>query len=259
MAERRYLGSLEQGKHFSPLCLPRDGHAFRSTPRRSGPIYVLHWGYYDGTANLPMIYVLSLEDSSTDMVDTLVDGDKLKRGDRHSAAGGRAAQPGAGAPVRRFLRPQLGLFADAFDDRHQSRQGFPDAASQAVAPLRAGAVLFGRRSRSTGWSSTRSCRRSEAPENAVDADLDAAGNLFEEREARAKGLVVDRSRRRRNSTSNTDDLEAARMGVSGYSRSMPWCRTRPIRRSMPQARRKAIFAGYKMHIISGQQGSAEQC
>ncbi len=50
---------------------------------------------------------------------------------------------------------------------------------------------------------------------------------------------------------NTDDLDAARHGRVGLLQGMRWCRTKPIRRSMPKARRTTIFAGYETHIISG--------
>ncbi len=93
------LSSLENGKHFSPLCLPRTVRV-SVNPKTKRPYYIVHWGYYDGTANLPMVYIASLEDSSTDMVDTLVEGRQAKARRRDTAAGGRAAQPGAGAPVR---------------------------------------------------------------------------------------------------------------------------------------------------------------
>jgi hypothetical protein len=47
---------------------------------------------------------------------------------------------------------------------------------------------------------------------------------------------------------NTDDLEAARQGVSNYEKHA-LVRTRPIRRSTRPARRET-FLGYKVHILS---------
>ena len=128
-------------------CWPRRPRS-RSTRRPSGPIYLVHWATFDGSANLPLIYMATVEDSSEAMVAQLVGaGRQAQRQGRHPAAGRRPAQSRARPPLRRFHREELGLFAVAGDDRRQSRQGFRDAASQAAAPRRARAVLFGRHHR----------------------------------------------------------------------------------------------------------------
>ncbi len=182
MSERRYLTSLESGKHFSPLCLPRTIRV-SVNPKTGRPYYIVHWGYYDGTANLPMVYIVSLEDSSTDMVDTLVGEGKLKRG------------IDIPLPVEGLLNPVLAHQFDDFCDKNSAYsltlatiatsldKDFPTLHPKQLRRIRPGAILpFGdyrqRRGRGQGAG------EGEASGEPVDADLDAAGNLFDERKAR---------------------------------------------------------------------------
>ena len=53
MAERSYLASVLKQKHFSPLVLPRTIRV-SVNPKTKRPYYVVHWGYFDGSANLPL-------------------------------------------------------------------------------------------------------------------------------------------------------------------------------------------------------------
>ena len=71
MAERSYLSSVLKKKHFSPLVLPRTIRV-SVNPKTKRPYYVVHWGYFDGSANLPLVYMAVIEDSSSDIVKTLV-------------------------------------------------------------------------------------------------------------------------------------------------------------------------------------------
>ena len=43
MAERRYLQAVQEGKHFSPLVLPRTIRV-SVNPKTGRPFYVVHWG-----------------------------------------------------------------------------------------------------------------------------------------------------------------------------------------------------------------------
>lgn len=108
MAERCYLESVMEGTHFSPLCLPRTVRV-SVNPKTRRPYYIVHWGYYDGIANLPMVYVASLEDSSKDLVETLVGKDgKLNR---------KVDIP---LPVEGLLNPSLAHQFDDFCDKNSS-------------------------------------------------------------------------------------------------------------------------------------------
>uniref|UniRef100_UPI001954C0CB hypothetical protein n=2 Tax=Pseudomonadota TaxID=1224 RepID=UPI001954C0CB len=66
------------------------------------PLYVVHWGAFDGASNLPLIYMAIIEDSSEGLVETLVGKDgKLNPGVRIPL------------PVGGLLNPEL---ARRFDD-----------------------------------------------------------------------------------------------------------------------------------------------
>ena len=144
---------------FSPFTLAETAKV-SVNPKTFRPYYLVHWATFDGSANLPLIYMATIEDSSEAMVAQLVGaGRQAQRQGRHPAAGRRPAQSRACPPLRRFHREELGLFAVAGDDRRQSRQGFRDAASQAAAPRRARAVLFGGHHREQFDGDRRCCPR----------------------------------------------------------------------------------------------------
>ncbi len=71
IAERHYLELLLSGNHFAPLVLPKTIRV-SVNPKTNRPYYVTHWGYYDGSTNLPIIYMATIEDSSPDIVKLLV-------------------------------------------------------------------------------------------------------------------------------------------------------------------------------------------
>jgi len=71
MAERSYLSTVLKQRHFSPLVLPRTIRV-SVNPKTRRPYYVVHWGYFDGSANLPLVYMAVIEDSSSEIVKMLV-------------------------------------------------------------------------------------------------------------------------------------------------------------------------------------------
>ncbi|MEL6437461.1 MAG: hypothetical protein AAFP99_11790, partial [Pseudomonadota bacterium] len=74
MAERLYLEAVKEGKLFGSFVLP-ETIKVSVNPKTRRPYYLTHWGAYDGTEDLPMIYSLVAEDSSPDMVRDLVTDD----------------------------------------------------------------------------------------------------------------------------------------------------------------------------------------
>ena len=223
-----------------------DDQGLGQSEDRCGPIYLVHWGAFDGTANLPLVYMATVEDSSRAMVEAAgrrATASSNRRG-RDPAAGRRPAQSGAGAPLRRLRREELGLLAVAGDDRRQSRQGFRDAASQAVAPHRARAVLFGRHHREQFDRSREVLSKVRKPENAWLLTWTIQEVYLQGREAGRKGLWSSEPAREEFHI-NTDDLEAARQGVSSLrearadpARGLPGalCRRARRRRSLPATR-----------------------
>jgi len=63
MAERLYLEILQAGSVFPAFHAPQTVRV--SLDKKSGRLtYVVHWAAYDGTQNLPMVYLALIEDSS---------------------------------------------------------------------------------------------------------------------------------------------------------------------------------------------------
>jgi len=65
MGERMYFDALQQGPVFAPFTAPQTvRHSYN--PRSKRPYYVVHWATYDGTENIPVVYLAVIEDSSGD-------------------------------------------------------------------------------------------------------------------------------------------------------------------------------------------------
>jgi len=65
MAERLYFDALDIGPAYLPFTAPVTvRHDYNSRTKR--PYYVVHWATYDGTANIPVVYLAVIEDSSPD-------------------------------------------------------------------------------------------------------------------------------------------------------------------------------------------------
>ncbi|MCP4185317.1 MAG: hypothetical protein GY761_18740 [Hyphomicrobiales bacterium] len=108
MAERSYLSTVLKQKHFSPLVLPRTIRV-SVNPKTKRPYYIVHWGYFDGSANLPLVYMAVIEDSSSDIVKTLV-----KRNGKLNKA------VNIPLPVDGLLNPDLAHKFDDFCEKNSS-------------------------------------------------------------------------------------------------------------------------------------------
>ena len=248
MAERLYLEDVKDGNVFSPFMLAETAKV-SVNPKTFRPYYLVHWATFDGSANLPLIYMATVEDSSEAMVAQLVGaGRQAQRQGRHPAAGRRTAQPRARPPLRRLHREELGLFAVAGDDRRQSRQGFRDAASQAAAPRRARAVLFGRHHREQFDGDRRCCPRCGRPENAWLLTW-TIQEVFSKIERPGRKGLWSSEKATQEFFINTDDLEAARQGVSSYEKHalIPHEAYQAL---YAAGEAQKIFVGYKVHILS---------
>jgi len=63
MGERLYYSALEKGPIFNAFTAPETvKHSYN--PRSKRPFYIVHWATYDGTQNLPIVYMAVIEDSS---------------------------------------------------------------------------------------------------------------------------------------------------------------------------------------------------
>ena len=108
MAERQYLQIIQKSKHFEPLVLPRTIRV-SVNPKTRRPYYVVHWGYYDGSENLPLIYMLTVEDSSEEIVRTLV-----------SKKGKLNKDVDIPLPVDGLLNPELAHQFDEFCEKNSN-------------------------------------------------------------------------------------------------------------------------------------------
>src|SRR5690606_10973189 len=101
VAERLYLEQIGKGDIFSPFVLPETIRV-AVNPKTMRPYYVVCWGAFDGTATLPMVYMATIEDSSENVVKMLVGKDGKLNPDIDIPL-----------PVGGLLNPEL---ASRFDD-----------------------------------------------------------------------------------------------------------------------------------------------
>ena len=95
LAERLYFETLRNSGLFFKSSPPRTiRHAFNKKSER--PVYVVHWSTYDGTANLPMVYMAVIEDSSNSGMTAFNGTRPHKRATWH--------RPTDGLPNREFAR-----------------------------------------------------------------------------------------------------------------------------------------------------------
>ena len=250
MAERRYLQTLLGGEHFSPLVLPR---TFRVSvnPRTKRPFYVLHWGYFDGTSNLPLIYMLVVEDSSPDMLKTLVTKDgKLNE---------RVEIP---LPVGGLLNPQLAHAFDEFCDKNSSYSltlstiaTNLDHDFDHLHPKQLRRIVLGPFYHADitvqGQTVDKVLAKVKRPENRWLLTW-TVQELFSVHEKPAKRGIWGGDPARESFHINTDDLECARMGVSSFERHalVPHEAYQAV---FASGEADTTFAGYKTHVISGGQ------
>ena len=250
MAERQYLESLESGKYFSPLVLPRTIRV-SVNPKTGRPYYVVHWGYYDGSANLPMVYMAKIEDSSPDLVKMLVG----KNGKLNS----KVDIP---LPVEGLLNPELANEFDAFCEKNSS-YGLTlstigtnlDHDFETLHPKQIRRFVLGPFYHS---SFTRHGERvQEILAKVKRADRAwlmtwTMQELFSVKEQPAEKGFWSSEPAREEFYINTDDLDAARMGVSDYQKHalVPHDAYQAIYAS---GAADDIFEEYNTHVISGDQ------
>ncbi len=247
MAERRYLSTVESGVHFSPLCLAKTVHVTVNAKTKR-PLYIVHWGYYDGTANLPLVYIAFIEDSSKDVVDTLVDGDKLRRGVEIPL------------PVEGLLNPALAHQFDAFCDKNSAYsltlstiatsldKDFPTLHPKQLRRYVIG-PFYHSEITVNGATVDKILQKVKRPENQWMLTW-TMQEILSKNEIPGKWGIFGGEPAREEFFINIDDLDAARMGVSTYGRHalVPHEAYQAI---YAEGQVDTIFAGYETHIISG--------
>lgn len=248
MAERLYLEDVKDGVTFSPFILAQTAKV-SVNPKSMRPYYLVHWGSFDGTANLPLIYMATVEDSSQAMVDQLVDAQTGKLNEKIDIP----------LPVEGLLNPDLAHRFDDFTEKNSAYslspltvatnldKDFPELHPKQLRRMVLGPfysagitehnstvseVLSKVRKADNAWLLTWTIQ-----EVYSKAEKPGRKGLWSSEPASEEFFI------------NTDDLEAVRQGVSSYEKHAL------IPHEAYQALYAAgeadkIFADYKVHILS---------
>ena len=250
MAERVYLEEARKGDLFRPFILPKTIKV-SVNPKTMRPFYVVHWGAFDGSSHLPMVYTLTVEDSSEQLVEALVTPDgKLNPSEKIPL------------PVDGLLNPQLARQFDSSAEKNSAYSLSPvtiaaniDADFDDLHPKQLRRIVLG-----PFYSAGVTENNSTVSEvlSKVRKDTNAwlmtwtIQDVFSKAEKPAKKGLWSSQPAREEFHIETDDLEAARMGVSSYERHalVPHDAYQAL---YAAGETKKIFDGYKVHILSNGQ------
>jgi len=249
-AERLYLENVEAGRIFSPFVLPRTVRV-STNPKTGRPFYLVHWGWFDGGANLPLVYMAGVEDSTDRMVSALVDGDgRMKKG------------VDIALPVEGLPNPDLARRFDDFAERNSAYSLSPatiagnlDKDFDKLHPKQLRRIVLG------PFYSAGITAHNSTVGDVLGAVRDAANawlltwtvqEVFSKSERPERRGLWSSEPARDEFHIDTDDLEAARMGVSAYEKHalIPHEAYQALYAS-GEARR--IFNDYTVHILSNGQ------
>jgi hypothetical protein len=247
MAERLYLEDVRNGQVFSPFILPRTVKV-SVNPKTGRPYYLVHWGVFDGSANLPLIYMATLEDSSDGLVRTLVTKDGKLNEDVDVPL-----------PVEGLLNPELAHRFDDFAEKNSAYSLSPatiagnlDKDFDQLHPKQLRRVVLGpfysagiTEHNSTVTDILAKVRRKD---NAWLLTW-TVQEVFSKSERPARKGLWSSQPAREEFHINTDDLDAARQGVSSYEKhALIPHEAYQLLYAAKEARK--IFDGYQVHIVS---------
>jgi hypothetical protein len=254
MAERLYLEEVIKGEVFSPVILPETSAVTvnRDTGR---PSCVVNWAAFDGTQTLPMIYIARIEDSSENMVRMLVSRDGTMNPDVDIPL-----------PVGGFLNPELAARFDDFVIHSSSYSLSPvtiamnmDKDFPALHPKQLRRVVIGP-FYSAGITENNAVingilSRVKKLENAWLLTW-TVQEVFSKREKPAVKGFFSSTPAEEEFHIDSENLEAVRMGVSAFEKHalVPHEAYTALYAS---GEAESIFAGYKVHVISGNQVTSE--
>jgi hypothetical protein len=254
MAERLYLEEVMKGDVFSPVMLPETSgiNVNRETRR---PSCVVNWAAFDGTQTLPMIYIARIEDSSENMVRMLVTRDGTLNPDIDIPL-----------PVGGFLNPELAARFDDFVIRNHGYSLSPvtiatnmDKDFPTLHPKQLRRIIVGP-FYSAGITENNAVingilSRVKRQENAWLLTW-TVQEVFSKNEKPAVKGFFSSTPAEQEFHIDTENLEAARMGVSAFEKHalVPHEAYTALYAS---GEAESIFAGYKVHVISGNQVTSE--
>lgn len=247
MAERLYLEDVDDGSAFGPFTLAQTAKV-SVNPKTGRPFYLVHWASFDGAANLPLIYMATVEDSSTPMIKQLVGRDGKLDEDVEIPL-----------PVDGLLNPELAHRFDDFTEKNSAYSLSPatiavnlDKDFETLHPKQLRRVVLGpfysagiTEHNSTVAEVLSKVRKAEnawlltwtIQEVYSKAERPGRRGLFSSEKSTQEFFI------------NTDDLEAARQGVSSYEKHalVPHEAYQAL---YAAGESEKIFAGYKVHILS---------
>ncbi|WP_353644903.1 hypothetical protein [Mesorhizobium sp. WSM2239] len=247
MAERLYLEDVKDGVVFGPFLLAQTAKV-SVNPKTFRPYYLVHWASFDGTANLPLIYMATVEDSSEAMVKQLVGSD-----------GKLSEKVEIPLPVDGLLNPELAHRFDDFTEKNSAYtlspatiasnldKDFPELHPKQLRRVVLGPfysagitehnsavadVLSKVRKQENAWLLTWTIQ-----EIYSKGERPGRKGLWSSEPATEEFYI------------NTDDLEAARQGVSSYQKHalVPHEAYQAL---YAAGEAQKIFLGYKVHILS---------
>ncbi|MEP1209398.1 MAG: hypothetical protein ABJM29_02360 [Rhizobiaceae bacterium] len=249
MARRLYLEEVKQGEVFQPLILPKTIKISLNS-KTGRPFYVVHWGAFDGSANLPMVYIAVIEDSSKELSNLLLSGDRLKK------------DLDIPFPIDGLLNPDLAHQFDDFCEKNSAYSLTPatiadnmDRDFEHLHPVQLRRIVMGpfysAGVTSHGRIVENILKNVSREENAWMLTW-TVQELFSVSETPAKWGLWGSTPAKQTYHIDTDDLEAVQQGVSAYQRHalIPHEAYQAIYAS---GKTDAIFTGYSTHVISGGQ------
>lgn len=254
MAERLYLEDVGKGEVFSPVVLPVT-QSVEVNPETRRPSIMVHWGVFDGSQSLPMIYLARIEDSSETFCRQLVGANgKMREG------------LDIPLPVGGYLNPELASRFDDFAIRSSAYsltpvtiatnldRDFPMLHPKALRRVVLGPFYSVGITENNGLIN-QILSKVRKPENAWLLTW-TEQEVFSKREiAEVKGFFSTTPAQQEFHI-DTDNLEAARMGVSSYQKHalVPHDAYQQLYAS---GEAKGLFGEYKVHVISGKQVTSE--
>lgn len=247
MAERLYLEDVKSGTTFGPFTLAQTAKV-SVNPKTLRPYYLVHWACFDGSANLPLVYMATVEDSSDDMIRQLVDSSgKLNE---------RVDIP---LPVDGLLNPELAHRFDDFTEKNSAYTLSPatiavnlDKDFETLHPKQLRRVVLGP-FYSAGITDNNSTVNEvlanvRKPENAWLLTW-TIQEVFSKAEKPGRKGLFSSEKTTQEFFINTDDLEAARQGVSSYE-NHALIPHEAYQSLYAAGEAQKIFSGYKVHILS---------
>lgn len=254
MAERLYLEEVIKGEVFSPVILPETS-GVTVNPDNHRPSVVVNWASFDGSQTLPMIYIAKIEDSSENMGRMLVTRDGRLNTDIDIPL-----------PVGGLLNPELAAMFDNFVIRNSSYALSPvtiatnmDKDFPTLHPKQLRRIVIGP-FYSAGITENNAVingilSRVRKPENAWLLTW-TVQEVFSTRERPEVKGFFSSTPAQQEFHIDTNNMEASRMGVSAFEKHalVPHEAYTALYASNEADQ---IFAGYKVHVISGNQVTSE--